>query len=212
MVSIAFICFALPLALMLPVLRGRSRWLVLYLLVGSYIAVCSGAANDLVKHALGISSLELSLSVAPIVEEILKALPVLIYAVCRSDRRQDVLAIAFSCGVGFAITENAYLMMGAGDAATVGWALTRGLATSLVHGLCTVTVGFGFTFAHKQKKLFYTGTFGLLAAAITYHATFNLLASAEDPWYLMGIALPLATYAAVGAAWTAHRARIKRRT
>lgn len=207
MVSIAFICFAVPLALMLPILQGRSRWLVTYLLAGSYIAVCAGAVNGMIRQALGITSLELSLSAAPIVEEILKALPVLIYAAARSDRRSEVLALAFSCGVGFAITENAYLMMSVGDSAAVSWALTRGLATSLVHGLCTVTVGLGFTFVHKQKKLFYTGAFGLLAAAITYHATFNLLVSATDPWYLAGLALPLATYAAAGAAWAAHRRR-----
>ena len=102
MVSIAFICFAVPLALMLPILQGRSRWLVTYLLAGSYIAVCAGAVNGMIRQALGITSLELSLSVAPIVEEILKALPVLIYAAARSDRRSEVLALAFSCGVGFA--------------------------------------------------------------------------------------------------------------
>ena len=70
MVSIAFICFAVPLALMLPILQGRSRWLVTYLLAGSYIAVCAGAVNGMIRQALGITSLELSLSVAPIVEEI----------------------------------------------------------------------------------------------------------------------------------------------
>lgn len=195
MVSIAFICFAVPLVLMLPVLRGRARWLISYLLIGSYLTVCAGMVNGLIRAALGISSLELSLSVAPITEEALKALPVLVYALAFSDRRDDVLPLAFSCGVGFAITENAYLMMSAGAAASVSWALVRGLATSLMHGVCTLAVGFGITYVRRQRKLFYTGIFGLLAAAITYHATFNLLISASGAWCAAGLALPLATYA-----------------
>lgn len=196
MVYIAFVCFSAPLALMLPVLKGQARWLVAYLLIGSYLAVISGEVNIALKQALGLSSLELSLCAAPVVEEMVKALPVLAFALLsRNSSREDVLAIAFSCGVGFAITENAFLMMRAGEAATVAWALARGLSTSLMHGLCTLTVGVGFTFARTRKKLFYTGTFGLIAAAITYHATFNLLISATGVWSLIALACPLLTYA-----------------
>lgn len=207
MVSIAFICFAVPLVLMLPVLHRKARWLIGFLLVGSYLTVCAGTLNGVVRDALGITSLELSLTIAPIVEELLKALPVLIYALTVSDRRDDVLAIAFSCGVGFAITENAYLMMQASEAASVTWALVRGLATSLMHGLCTLTIGVGITYVRTQRKLFYTGIFGLLAAAITYHATFNLLVSASGAWSLAGLALPLATYGIALAAYALRRRR-----
>ena len=75
MVSVAAICFSVPLALMLPVLRGRSRWLVAFLLVGSYLCVCAGSLNALLRAALQVSSLELSCSVAPVSEELLKAPP-----------------------------------------------------------------------------------------------------------------------------------------
>lgn len=201
MVSIAFVCFSVPLLLMLPVLRGRSRWLVAALLVGSYLAVCAGALNTMLQQALSTSCLELSLSIAPVVEELLKALPVLAYALLKSDRRADVLAVAFSTGIGFAITENAYLMMSLGADATVGWAFVRGISASLMHGLCTLMVGIGFTFVRTQRKLFFTGTFGLLAAAITYHAAFNLLVSANAPWDAAGLALPLATYAIGFVVW-----------
>lgn len=207
MVSVAAICFSVPLALMLPVLRGRSRWLVAFLLVGSYLCVCAGSLNALLRAALQVSSLELSCSVAPVSEELLKALPVLAYALLRDDRTGEVLAVSFSCGVGFAITENSYLMMGAGTAASVGWALVRALSTSLMHGLCTAVVGLGISFVRRQRKLFYTGTFGFLAAAITYHATFNLLVSAPGAWGWAGLALPMATYACLFAAYAARRRR-----
>ena len=144
-------------------------------------------------------------SVAPITEELLKALPVLAYALLRDDRTGEVLAVAFSCGVGFAITENAYLMMSSGAAASAGWALMRGLSASLMHGLCTSVVGLGISFVRRQRKLFYTGTFGLLAAAITYHASFNLLVSAPGAWGWAGLALPALTYACLFVAYAARQ-------
>lgn len=196
MVYIVFICFSAPLTLMLPVLSGRARWLVAFLLVGSYAAVCAGELNALVRTLAGATSLQLSLNIAPIVEELLKGLPVLAYALIKSDARDDVLPVAFACGVGFAITENAFLMLSAGEAASLVWALIRGFSTSLMHGLCTLAVGMGFTFVRTHRKLFYTGTFGLLAVAITYHSTFNLLVSAYGIWPIIGLALPLCTYSA----------------
>ncbi len=54
-------------------------------------------------------------------------------------------------------------------------------------------VGCGIMFVHKQKKLFYTGTFALLAAAMTLHAIFNLLI--QSPYDYIALALPIVIYA-----------------
>lgn len=45
----------------------------------------------------------------------------------------------------------------------------------------------------KQKKLFYTGTFALLALAMTFHATFNLLIQSQYDY--VALALPIVIYA-----------------
>ena len=195
--------------LMLPLLEGRGRWLVAFLILGCYIALCAAEANSFIRGALRISSLELSLTFAPLVEELLKAIPVLAFAWLRSDRRSHVLPVAFSLGIGFAVMENTCLLTGSGWF-TVGWALVRGFSTGLMHGLTTLMVGVGLTFVRTRRKLFYTGTFALLAVAVTYHAMFNLLVSASGAWEWAGFALPPLTYAIAWLVTGRGRARLAR--
>ena len=75
---------------------------------------------------------------------------------------------------------------------SVFWALVRGFGSGLVHGLCTVMVGYGISYIKKRKKLFFCGTFALLSAAIIYHATYNLLV--QSTMQYAGILLPILTY------------------
>lgn len=192
MVYIIYLCFAVPLALMLPLLQKQSRWLIGFMLLGATIAVSASEINSVLQVMLSLSSLQVSLQVAPVTEEIMKALPILMYAVLESDDRKKVLPLSMSIGIGFAILENTYILISNLQFVSLGWALIRGLSTSLTHGMCTFLVGCGIIFVKKQKKLFYTGTFGLLAIAITFHATFNLLINSK--WDVWGMLLPITVY------------------
>lgn len=194
MVYIIFICFAVPLALMLPLLHDQSRRLVAFMLLGAAIAVSSAELNGAIRSILGLSALDVSLKTAPLLEELLKAFPVLLYAIFGSDDQKKVLPLGMSVGIGFAILENTYLLVGNLLSVSLGWALIRGLATSLMHGMCTFIIGCGIIFVRKQKKLFYTGTFGLLAVAVTFHSTFNLLI--QSRWNRIGMFLPITVYLA----------------
>lgn len=194
MVYIIFICFAVPLALMLPLLHDQSRRLVAFMLLGAAIAVSSAELNSAIRSILGLSALDVSLKTAPLLEELLKAFPVLLYAIFGSDDQKKVLPLGMSVGIGFAILENTYLLVGNLLSVSLGWALIRGLATSLMHGMCTFIIGCGIIFVRKQKKLFYTGTFGLLAVAVTFHSTFNLLI--QSRWNRIGMFLPITVYLA----------------
>lgn len=195
------ICFAAPLVLLLPLLSGSARRIVAFTLVGAVVAASAAEVNGLLYGTLGVSAEVVSLDAAPVIEEVMKAVPVLLFALLGSDRREDVLPVAMATGIGFAILENSYLLVsqlatsGAG-AISLSWALVRGFSTSLSHGICTAAVGYGIAYVHRRRKLFYTGTFSLLAAAITFHATFNLLVRANGPASWAGVAMPIATYLA----------------
>lgn len=199
MVYVVLICFAAPLVLLLPLLTGSARRIVAFTLIGAVVATSSAEINGLLYSVLGVGAERVSLDAAPILEEVIKAAPVLLFALFASDRREDVLPVAMATGIGFAILENSYLLVsqlvssGAG-AVSLTWALVRGLSTSLSHGICTAAVGYGITYIHRRRKLFYTGTFALLTAAITFHATFNLLTRAASPLNWVGIAMPMVTY------------------
>lgn len=179
---------------MLPLLHDQSRRLVAFMLLGAAIAVSSAELNGAIRSILGLSALDVSLKTAPLLEELLKAFPVLLYAIFGSDDQKKVLPLGMSVGIGFAILENTYLLVGNLLSVSLGWALIRGLATSLMHGMCTFIIGCGIIFVRKQKKLFYTGTFGLLAVAVTFHSTFNLLI--QSRWNRIGMFLPITVYLA----------------
>lgn len=192
MVYIIYLCFAVPLVLMLPLLQNQSRWLIGYMLLGATIAVSASEINSVIQVSLNLSPMQISLQTAPVTEEIMKAVPILMYAVLKSDERKKLLPLSMAVGIGFAILENTYILISNIQSISIAWALIRGFSTSLTHGMCTFLVGCGILFVKKQKKLFYTGTFGLLAVAITFHATFNLLINSK--WDVWGMLLPIVVY------------------
>ena len=82
-------------------------------------------------------------------EELLKALPVLVFAVFFSDDRKDILPAAMSVGIGFSILENTAILVQNLTVVTLGWAALRGLSASLMHGLCTMIIGAGLPYVKK---------------------------------------------------------------
>ncbi|MEG2898148.1 MAG: PrsW family glutamic-type intramembrane protease, partial [Eubacterium sp.] len=134
----------------------------------------------------------LTTSVTPISEEIIKALPILFFSFIYSDDRKTILSISMAVGIGFAILENATILTQNIDSVNVTWAIVRGFCAALMHGICTAAVGYGVSFVKKKKKLFYTGTFGLLTTAIIFHATYNALVQSTCPY--IGFILPILVY------------------
>lgn len=193
MVYIVFSCLSIPLLLMLPLLESRSRWIIGFFLLGAFTALAAYEINTIAFPLSGLDSRSFSEKIPPMVEELLKALPVLCYALLLDDSRGRVLPIAMAVGVGFAVLENTVLLVEYLDGVTLAWAVARGFSASLMHGLCTVNIGTGICYVKKQKKLFYTGTFGLLSIAIIMHALFNLLI--QSSYDLIGMIMPLVLYA-----------------
>ena len=136
-------------------------------------------------------TLYVTTTITPATEEIIKAIPILIYAFVITDNREKLIASSFALGIGFALFENTYILINSVDAVSIEWALVRGFSTALMHGICTAAVGYGMSFV--KKKLFYCGTFALLMLATIYHGIFNMLVQSENLKYF-GFVLPLATY------------------
>lgn len=205
MVYVIFLCVALPLGLMLPILEGRSRRLVFFLLLGMITALAAYEINSVLYTLCALDAVRFTQTVPPITEEILKALPVLVFALFFSDDRETILPAAMSVGIGFSVLENTAILVQNPAAVTLGWAALRGLSASLMHGLCTMVIGAGLPYVKKQKKLFWTGIFGLWSIAVTMHAVFNLLIQSHYRW--LGACLPAALYALLY--WVRRRGRLK---
>ena len=187
-----FLCIALPLGLMLPILERRSRRLVFFLLLGMMAALTAYEIDSILYPLSGLDAIQFSQTVPPVTEELLKALPVLVFAVFFSDDRKDILPAAMSVGIGFSILENTAILVQNLTVVTLGWAALRGLSASLMHGLCTMIIGAGLPYVKKQRKLFYTGIFGLFTVSATMHALFNLLIQSDYSW--LGACFPMVLY------------------
>lgn len=192
LVYILFICLVAPLVLMTLILRKRSRLLVGYMLIGIFVSLFVSELNTILLGLFGDDILYVTTTITPISEEIVKALPILFYAIVFSNDRDRVLPIAFATGVGFAMFENMVVFVQNVENVTIGWAIIRGFATALMHAVCTVMIGFGICFVKKKKKLFYCGTFALLAMAMIYHGIFNMLVQSDYKY--LGFFLPAVTY------------------
>ena len=129
--------------------------------------------------------------VNPVTEELLKALPILYYALVISDNREKLFTASMATGIGFAILENAFYLLNSPNFSMIN-AMIRAFGAGLMHGMCTLLVGVGISFVKKKSKLFAVGTFGLLSTAIVYHGIYNILIQSE--YSIVGALLPIATY------------------
>ena len=94
-------------------------------------------------------------------------------------------------GIGFAVLENAFYLLN-DPSFNMMDAIIRAFGTGLMHGMCTLLVGVGISFAKKRSKIFVVGTFALLSTAITYHGIYNMLV--QSPYEIVGFLLPILTY------------------
>jgi len=189
---IAFLCIFIALAMMIPLMNGTSRGIVIYILAGMFCCLFASEANQWVLKLFQEDVFYVTTTITPCLEEIIKALPVLYFAIVISDDRRKLVLYAYALGVGFALMENLILFIQNIEQVTILWALIRGFGAGLVHGLCTVMVGYGMSYLRQQRKLFRCGLYALLAGAIIYHATYNLLV--QSNYQIAGIMLPVITY------------------
>lgn len=193
LIYILFICVLAPLLLTLPLMKGASRRVMLYLIIGICVSLFISEINGRILIASNNQTLLVTTTFTPITEEIIKALPVLLYAFLFSDDREKLLPLAFATGIGFALFENTVILIQSIDNVSIIWAIIRGFSTALMHGICTAAVGYGMSFVRKKKKLFVSGTFALLAFAVIYHGLFNMLVQSKNLQYV-GFFMPAVTY------------------
>ena len=192
LIYVLFICIVAPLTMMLFLLTGKSKQLVGFMLAGICISLFISELNTVLLRFFSDSVAYVTTTITPISEEIVKAVPVLVYVFLCSDDRNRLLPISFAVGIGFAMFENVVILVQNIENVSIGWAVIRGVSTALMHGVCTMSVGYGMSFIRKKKKLFICGTFALLSLAVIYHGIFNMLVQSDTR--ALGLALPAVTF------------------
>ena len=191
MIYILFISISVPLLLMALLMEKKARLPIVFMLIGIFVSVFASEVNGLLSKFFFMDMYSKTVIVTPVSEELLKALPVLYYAIVISDKRERLFTASMALGIGFALLENAYFLLNS-DNFTIIIAIMRAFGTGLMHGMCTLLVGVGISFVKKRRKMFAVGTFGLLSTAIVYHGIYNILIQSE--FSTIGAFLPIATY------------------
>jgi RsiW-degrading membrane proteinase PrsW (M82 family) len=154
----------------------KPHWIIGIVICGAFAAGASYLINAAVLDVIRIDLVHYSRYVAPVTEELAKALIIvaLIYA-HRIGFLVDAAIFGFAVGTGFAMVENLYFLRLIPDAGFGTW-LVRGFGTAIMHGGTTAVFGvLGLAMLEKTKE---TNVLALLpgyAIAVLLHSGYNHL-------------------------------------
>jgi len=166
------------------------------LAIGWIVAVAAWAIHWFLIERLGIPPLVIKRWIAPFVEEVLKAAPVL-FLIRRGQVGflVDAAIHGFAIGTGFAVVENIYYVGALPDAGLTVWT-ARGLGTAVMHGGTTALVAvIARDLTERHRSTAWTRLVPGLLPAFTIHSAYNHLqlpALVESAIVMLGVPLVLA--------------------
>ena len=195
-----FLCIASPLLIAALCMGKRQRKFFLFCLAGMGACLLSAYINTFFAALYRADTFTTTTEIAPVVEEVMKFLPLLFYLLIFEPKREQIKNTAVVIALSFATFENVcYLIQnGAGHFSFIFF---RGIGTGAMHVICGAIVGGGLAYVWQRTWLKIAGTCGLLGAAITFHAIYNLLVSAEGNWRAFGYLFPTVMILGLFAGW-----------
>lgn len=188
-----FIAVATPFLICSFLVEKREQVRLVSMLAGFTTAFLTGYANSFFVELFGLDVVTATQNMTPIVEEIMKLLPVLFFALGFAEDKKQIQVVAVEIGLGFSIMENsAYLVSYGAD--SLAYVIVRGLATGVLHPLCLLVSGIGVCALFEGKKFALLRLFAFVCTAMMVHGMYNLLVQAgQMSFRLTGCFLPLAS-------------------
>ena len=184
-----FLCMASPLLVAALCMGRRHLRLFLFCIAGMLVCLLSAYINTFLASVCQADALAATVEIAPVVEEVMKLLPLAFYLLVFEPEGERIKPAAITVALAFATFENVcYLIQNGADRFT--FIFFRGFGTGAMHVLCGLIVG-GLAYAWQRAWLKVAGTCGLLGAAITLHATYNLLIAYGGAAQYIAYALPV---------------------
>lgn len=190
---IIYFCLVLPIIPVIFAIKERkSKLLLTFFLIGITISLVAAQFNNTLINILNYDVLEYSKTLAPLNEELLKLIPLILFILGFKKDGDDIILLAFSIGIGFAIYENMLVLFSNINNVSILWALTRGIGAAFMHSICTATISIGFRYIEVNKKYFGMGILGLYSIAVLFHGTFNTLI--DSNYMIISLIMPLLLY------------------
>ena len=185
-----FICLIGPLLVTMLVVNGRPRMIFLFTVIGMGACLLAAYINTFYAQLYHADALTAAVEIAPVCEEILKLLPLIFFVVVFEPKLSDARIAIISISAGFATFENTYFLIESGTS-NFSHLIVRGFAVGAMHIVCGAIVGYGLLHIWRYPWLKLAGTLGLLCAAITFHAIYNLMVSADGTIQYFGYLFPI---------------------
>ena len=192
-----YVCMAAPLVIGMFCAGKKFRPDFVYVLAGMTACLLSAYINSFFAAVYGADIVTATAEITPVVEEIMKLLPLLFYLLVFEPEKERAQIAAIVIAVSFATFENVCWLVENG-AEKMDFLLLRGFSTGAMHVVCGTLVSAGLVYVWRTNWLKVTGTMGLLCASVTLHAMYNLLLGAGGTARLIGYAMPI-TAALLGA-------------
>lgn len=190
------ICIAVPLIISLLFVRGSARCFTASFLAGMGVCLLAAYISGFINIASGMGAENTAVFISPIIEELMKLMPILFFLFMFEPKDKTLLIVAIGICAGFATFENCCYILSSG-AESLPYILIRGMAVGVMHVVSGLAVTFGLVAARRFKVLSLPGITGALALSMIFHALYNLLVSEPGIFSAVGYALPLVTAAAL---------------
>ena len=227
-----FLCLALPMLLSLLFTSGSPRRFTLFVVLGMATCLLSAYVSSFFMGRHQCSAVTTAIEIAPVCEEILKLLPLLLYFLIFEPDSHKLTPAAIGIAVGFATFENVcYLIQNGADrfsfiffrgfgtgamhvcyltengAGSFVFLLIRGMSAGALHLVCGILTGLALAYVFRRPWLTCTGTVGILGVCMVLHGIYNLLITADGFWQMVGYFFPSAIIVTLFAARLLHRGR-----
>ena len=183
-------CIAVPLILVIFFIRGNARRFDISFLIGMTVCLLSSYISGFFGSVSCTDAQETAIFISPIVEELMKLLPLLfVFTVFKPDGRQLFL-VAAGLGAGFATFENCCFLLSSRNT-SLAFTAVRGLSAGVMHIVCVVVLAISLLIIRRYEAYSFASVIGATSLSMTFHALYNLLVSAESAASYIGFALPL---------------------
>ena len=172
-----FVCMAAPLVVALLSLKRGQRAALVFCLAGMGACLLSAYLNTFFARLYQADAVNAATQIAPVVEEIMKLLPLLFFLAVFEPTFARFRLAAVIVAASFATFENiCFLTQNGAD--QILFLLIRGFGTGAMHVVCGNVYGGALRPVWDSRPLRAACLFALLCVAIIYHAIYNLLVSA----------------------------------
>ena len=188
------VCIAAPLFITMLCVGRKYRAAFVFCFAGMLVCLLSAYLNTFFTIIYQADTMNAATQIAPVVEEIMKLLPLLFFLIVFEPDLQRFRLATMLVAASFATFENICYLAENG-AGQMLFLLIRGFGTGAMHVVCGSAYSEGLRFVWHDRLLRSVCIPGILCVTIIYHAIYNLLVSAGGSVQVIGYCIPLITLA-----------------